>query len=60
MKAFFRCQNSAREGQKEEIIIDYSKLLCNGDVGIKQFVVLRDNLEAVKLATVKEYHTRTP
>lgn len=48
------------KGQKEEIIIDYSKLLCNGDVGIKQFVALRDNLEAAKLATVKEYHTRTP
>lgn len=48
------------KGRKEEITVDYTKLLCNGDVGIKQFVVLRDNLEAVKLATVKEYHSRTP
>lgn len=46
--------------QKEELIVDYSQLLCNGDVGIEQFKMLRDNLEEVKLATVKEYYTRTP
>lgn len=51
-----------KKGEKKgkEITVDYAELLCNGQVGIEQFKMLLESLEAVKLATVKEYHTRTP
>lgn len=41
------------------ITVDYTNLMYNGDVGIKQFKVLKESLEAVKLATVKEYRSKT-
>ena len=44
---------------KENVTIDYTDLICNGDIGIEQFVVLLNSLNAVKLATVKEYHSKT-
>lgn len=44
----------------KNITVDYTDLLCNGQVGIEQFMVLLNRLEAVKLATVREYHFRTP
>lgn len=44
---------------KENINIDYTDLICNGDIGIEQFGVLLESLIAVKLATVKEYHAKT-
>ena len=44
---------------KENINIDYTDLICNGDIGIEQFRVLLESLIAVKLATVKEYHAKT-
>lgn len=47
-----------RETEKENVTIDYSALICNGDVGIEQFNLLADSLEAVRIATVKEYHTQ--
>lgn len=49
------------EGKKKgkNIALDYTELLCNGQVGIEQFNMLLESLEAVKLATVKEYHART-
>ena len=43
---------------KHEILVDYSNLVCNGDVGIEQFKLLAKSLEAVKLAAVREYHTQ--
>ena len=43
---------------KHEILVDYSDLVCNGDVGIEQFKLLAESLEAVKLAAVREYHTQ--
>ena len=44
---------------KENISIDYTDLICNGDIGIEQFGVLLESLIAVKLAAVKEYHAKT-
>jgi HEPN domain-containing protein len=44
---------------KENVNIDYTDLICNGDIGIEQFGVLLEKLIAVKLATVKEYHAKT-
>ena len=46
--------------QRTEITVDYTELLCNGQVGIEQFKMLLENLNAIKLATVKEYNSRTP
>lgn len=50
------------EGKKkgENISVDYTELLCNGQLGIEQFKILLETLESVKLATVKEYHSKTP
>lgn len=50
-----------KEGKKKgkRISVEYTELFCNGQVGIEQFKVLLESLEAVKLATVKEYHSRT-
>lgn len=45
---------------KENVIIDYTDLICNGDVGIDQFKILSNNLDAVHLSTVNEYHSKTP
>ena len=52
----------SKKGKKQgtEITVDYTELLCNGQVGIEQFKMLLKNLEAIKLATVKEYNARTP
>ena len=46
--------------KRESISVDYTELFCNGQEGIKQFGSLLESLDAVKLATVKEYHSRTP
>ena len=43
----------------KRISVEHTELFCNGQVGIEQFKVLLESLEAVKLATVKEYHSRT-
>ena len=42
----------------KKITVDYKELLCNGRIGIEQFKVLIGSLEAIKLATVKEYHAK--
>ena len=47
------------DNRKENINIDYTDLICNGDIGIEQFKVLLNSLNAVKLATVKEYYAKT-
>lgn len=44
---------------KEHINIDYTDLICNGDIGVEQFGVLLESLISIKLATVKEYHAKT-
>ena len=46
------------KGKKKNINVDYAELFCNGKIGIEQFKVLIDSLEDIKLATVKEYHTK--
>ena len=47
------------EGQKKgkNISVDYAELFYNGQIGIEQFKVLLERLEAVKLATVKAYNS---
>ena len=49
------------EGKKKEkkITVDYTRLMYNGDIGIEQFNVLTESLEAVQLAAVKEYRSKT-
>lgn len=42
----------------KKITVDYAELICNGRIGIEQFKVLIGSLEAIKLATVKEYHSK--
>ena len=50
-------ESGKKKGKK--ITVDYTKLFCNGDVGIEQFKILLESLNAVKLATIKEYHAQT-
>lgn len=38
-----------------DMIVDYTDLMCNGDVGIKQFMLLLNNLDAIKQAILKVY-----
>lgn len=45
-----------KKGKK--ITVHYAELICNGKIGIEQFKVLIDNLEDIKLATVKEYRAK--
>ena len=47
------------ENGKKNVAIDYTDLFCNGDIGIEQFKVLLTSLKVVKLAVIKEYHSKT-
>lgn len=49
-------EGEKRKGKK--ITVDYTELFCNGRIGIEQFKVLISSLESIKLAVVKEYHSR--
>lgn len=51
-----RLQENEKKGQK--IIINYSDLIGNGIIGIEQFKLLLDNMEAVKCAAVREYNSK--
>ena len=46
------------EKGKANVAIDYTDLICNGDIGIEQFKVLLNSLKEVKQAVIKEYHTK--
>lgn len=43
--------------ENRDIVVNYYDLSCNGKDGIEQFKSLLENLEKVKLATVKEYNS---
>ena len=41
---------------RRDLVIDYMDLMCNGDVGIKQFRLLLSNLDEIKQAILKVYN----
>jgi len=46
------------EKKEQQVDVDYTDLMCNGNCGIKQFKILQRKLQRVKSAVVNEYHNR--